>query len=605
MAGEHARLFVFADDSDGDLDRVEWDMSGVSDPDPDDSAPLNNYLDADRQNVYPAHSGPVYATIYDEQGNASQTISFNLDYVASTGNSPPQLMNDNLPPQGATVIRKWEAEDSEVEFMLDVWDPDGDFQDIRLFMDGVQVSCPMNSAPGYEFDVSFWSDIRNYCNAFLGDRGQVHEFELVVTDVSGNELRREWNMVRGPIGPFNHAPSAPDVTLEMDQRTEAEFTVEVTDEEGDTAAPTILGLADGDIVEYEGDYTFTYSPDDAFFGVRTFQIEWDDGFGGVSTSDVTVTINRVILPPELDQNALSVALLDGETFDLGGYLDVITGSEAYSNSELVFVEESANNVTSSGNALGEGALSVELTSDQGGQLTGRIKDPDGRQSQLFTLSISRNVAVSVQRTGSGDGTVSAIGTQLNCGVSCEDELRFGDELTLTASALQGSVFQGWGGPCSGTADCTLTLLDDTVINATFAAGSDVMASLAPDNLTVAAGETFQIELMAENTGPLDVSNAAVALTLPAGIVNASWSCTGTGGGSCASTGQGGISETVALPAGSTVAFTLTAELAPETMGVFELPASIQIQGDPAELDPANNASTLILKSALIFTDSFR
>src|SRR5437879_4994410 len=71
------------------------------------------------------------------------------------------------------------------------------------------------------------------------------------------------------------------------------------------------------------------------------------------------------------------------------------------------------------------------------------------------------VAVTTQ----GDGTVRGLAT--DCRGSCTQRFDSGARLTLTAAADNDVTFSGWGGACTGAADCTLTITADTSVIAMF------------------------------------------------------------------------------------------------------------------------------------------
>lgn len=54
----------------------------------------------------------------------------------------------------------------------------------------------------------------------------------------------------------------------------------------------------------------------------------------------------------------------------------------------------------------------------------------------------------------------------------------GSEVTLTATPSSGSVFTGWGGACSGSASCSLTMSADQAVSATFALATKPTKSAA-------------------------------------------------------------------------------------------------------------------------------
>ena len=93
------------------------------------------------------------------------------------------------------------------------------------------------------------------------------------------------------------------------------------------------------------------------------------------------------------------------------------------------------------------------------------------------------------------------------------------------------------------------------------ANADLAISMTGGVSEVLPGDTLTNTITATNNGPDDVVNAIVADTLPAGLTAISWTCTGAGGGTCTANGSGNIYDTVYLPAGATVTYTVQAEVA--------------------------------------------
>lgn len=97
----------------------------------------------------------------------------------------------------------------------------------------------------------------------------------------------------------------------------------------------------------------------------------------------------------------------------------------------------------------------------------RIAASPGRASFAVTLGSAISILaitivaqpddppLQVLKTGLGTGTVS--GTGINCGTDCDQGFASTDTVTLTATAAAGSTFLGWGGDCSGTGACTLSM----------------------------------------------------------------------------------------------------------------------------------------------------
>jgi uncharacterized repeat protein (TIGR02543 family) len=68
-------------------------------------------------------------------------------------------------------------------------------------------------------------------------------------------------------------------------------------------------------------------------------------------------------------------------------------------------------------------------------------------------------------TATGDGTVT--GTGIACPGDCSEQYADGSSVTLVATPGSNATFTGWGGACSGTGDCTVTLNADESVSATF------------------------------------------------------------------------------------------------------------------------------------------
>jgi hypothetical protein len=151
--------------------------------------------------------------------------------------------------------------------------------------------------------------------------------------------------------------------------------------------------------------------------------------------------------------------------------------------------------------------------------TNKVTEPE-----LHTLTVTL--------AGAGGGTVASSPTGINCGTSCTGEYPAGTLLTLTATPSSGSVFEGWGGACSGTGStCQVTMDGARTVTATF--------SLQTFPLTVVKAGTGNGRVTSSPSG-IDcgetcagdvTSGTEVTLTATAasGSVFAGWSgaCTGT------------------------------------------------------------------------------
>lgn len=97
--------------------------------------------------------------------------------------------------------------------------------------------------------------------------------------------------------------------------------------------------------------------------------------------------------------------------------------------------------------------------------------------QLSTLDLSRFGTTTVEKytltvTKPTGGTVIARGN-INCGNNCESQYDKGATVSLAANKSEGYAFISWGGDCSGTQICVLTMDKAKIVTAHFATTTTV------------------------------------------------------------------------------------------------------------------------------------
>lgn len=90
---------------------------------------------------------------------------------------------------------------------------------------------------------------------------------------------------------------------------------------------------------------------------------------------------------------------------------------------------------------------------------------DSAASVTATFTAIRTLTVS--STGKGHGSVTSSPAGIDCGTTCSHSFDNGTVVTLTPSPEFGSVFARWGGACSGTGACRVTLTANASATADF------------------------------------------------------------------------------------------------------------------------------------------
>jgi hypothetical protein len=175
----------------------------------------------------------------------------------------------------------------------------------------------------------------------------------------------------------------------------------------------------------------------------------------------------------------------------------------------------------------------------------------------FTTTVETHT-FTVSTAGSGSGSITSTPAGISCPGSCSHAFAAGTSVSLTATPAAGSTFTGWGGACSGTGSCSVTMSADQSVTGMF-----TTVTVATHTLTVSvAGESGSGSVVSTPAGiscpgtcsHAFTSGAAVSLTATpaAGSTFTGW------GGACSGTG----SCTVTMSADQSVTATFTATFSP-------------------------------------------
>lgn len=84
------------------------------------------------------------------------------------------------------------------------------------------------------------------------------------------------------------------------------------------------------------------------------------------------------------------------------------------------------------------------------------------------VSKTADPTLTINKAGTGVGTVTSSSAGINCGTACTGSFKKGTVLNLVAAPDSQSTFYGWtSGGCSGTGICLLNLNTDSFVTATF------------------------------------------------------------------------------------------------------------------------------------------
>ncbi len=86
---------------------------------------------------------------------------------------------------------------------------------------------------------------------------------------------------------------------------------------------------------------------------------------------------------------------------------------------------------------------------------------------LMTSLVTPYVKYTLTASTSGNGSVTSTDGFINCPGACSHAYLDNTQVTLNATPATGWAFTGWGGACSGTGSCQVTMTQNTNVSATF------------------------------------------------------------------------------------------------------------------------------------------
>lgn len=140
-------------------------------------------------------------------------------------------------------------------------------------------------------------------------------------------------------------------------------------------------------------------------------------------------------------------------------------------------------------------------------------------------------------------------------------------------------------------------------------GIDLNVSVDNGRDQVAPDESLQYTIVVDNYGSVAAVDAGVEVDLPPELLDAEWTCEASGGANCAAFGLGAIADSVSVPSGGRLVYTLDGLVDPalDPEGPGSVTVTAAAEADPPE-DDFNRLNNQAVDQdgigSLIFEDSF-
>ena len=229
-----------------------------------------------------------------------------------------------------------------------------------------------------------------------------------------------------------------------------------------------------------------------------------------------------------------------------------------------------------------GAYTIVAKNFGPGPITGaKVTDtiPAGLTGVTWTCAASSGASC----TASGSGSINASLVNLPVNATATFTVNY-----TVADSFFGTIMNTASiAPPTGFTDANSSNDSQTDINTSTRANLSIVKD---DGLAeVWPGRVYSYSIIVSNTGAVPVTGATVADSIPAELQSATWTCSGSGGGTCPATGSGSISTSaVNLPVGSTATFILTATVKDTSTGSVTNTATVAVPSYTDDASLANN-----------------
>jgi uncharacterized repeat protein (TIGR01451 family) len=226
-------------------------------------------------------------------------------------------------------------------------------------------------------------------------------------------------------------------------------------------------------------------------------------------------------------------------------------------------------------------------------------------TDIFPATLTGVSFTSTGSTGTSGNTASGTGNIFDTVT-----LPAGGTITYTVTATTSANATG---TISNTATVTppptvadVNLTNNTATDIDTVTGTPVVADLGifkTDGVaTVTPGGNVTYTILVTNSGPNAVAGATVADTFPGSLTNVTFTASGTGGASGFTNGAGNINQSVNLPAGATITYTVNATVSPTAPSGATITNTATVSA-PAGVTDANAVNNSSMDTDTVVTTS--
>ena len=232
-------------------------------------------------------------------------------------------------------------------------------------------------------------------------------------------------------------------------------------------------------------------------------------------------------------------------------------------------------------------------------LTFTLTAPSGNTVALTGVAFTDNLPAGLQVAATPNASTSAdCGAPTFAPLASDTLLNFGNgtipvdgvcTISVDVTPTAAGTFNNTTNAITSTNGGTGAISNTATLTANEAV--DLSVTKSDGKLAVDRGEVITYAVVVGNAGPSAATGASVFDTLPSSLTGVTWTCAAGAGAACSSNGSGNISDTVTIPAGSDVTYTISATVANTATTDIVNSASVIAPIGVTDLDNSNNSAT--------------